>query len=320
MSDDWSEHVGCVERETDEAELKNRGFSTAVISIATVFLIILTFQTFINEGQHTNLVIVEHVDVGFENDLQHSTDTIDFVANYTKEEEKKEEVFIVFVIPIRPSDFERRQVIRETWANRSSWIDFNEKTNTTSPQDEFYRRFAIMFIIADPDLDYKEAAARDKEESDDETTTEERDNASEEKAEDERDISDMLKEESERYGDVYDVDGLDEGYRMIKYKVLWGMRQSLVLYNATYLIKTDGDILVNLPVLIRRLKLASRTDLYTGYCGRHALPPVVTKYLETHDIPNWRYCSGGGYILSRDVVERTMELSREATRTKGSCS
>eukprot|EP00116_Pleurobrachia_bachei_P014945 sb/3475207/ len=121
---------------TDEAEpeLNNRRFSTALISTTAVFLIILSFQTFFNEGgPHSNLVIIDHAK--FENDVQQII-TIDAVTNYTKEEEKKEEVFIVFVIPIRPTDFERRQVIRETWANRSGWMDFEEKTNTTSPQDE----------------------------------------------------------------------------------------------------------------------------------------------------------------------------------------
>eukprot|EP00116_Pleurobrachia_bachei_P010956 sb/3471218/ len=103
---------------------------------------------------------------------------------------------------------------------------------------------------------------------------------------------------------------------MIKYKVLWGMRQSLVLYNATYLIKTDGDILVNLPVLIRRLKVASRTRLYTGSCYSHNLEPTLKEYMKTHGniTNNWMYCSGGGYILSRDVAERIMELSREVGR------
>eukprot|EP00116_Pleurobrachia_bachei_P004806 sb/3465068/ len=300
-----------------------RGFSTAAISTAVIFLVILSFQTLINERVfHINHVIVEHIDVKFEIGEQHNI-TIDVITNDTKEEEKKEEVFIVFVIPIRPTDFERRQVIRETWANRSSWIDFNEKSNTTSPQDEFYRRFAIMFIIADPDLEYKEAAAaRDEGESDDETvetSEEDGDNASEKEAEDELDVSELLKEEAERYGDIYDVDGdvdgLDEGYRMIKYKVLWGMRQSLVLYNATYIIKTDGDILVNIPVLISRLKLANRTGLYTGACYAHRLEPDVREYMQIHGrFPNWKYCLGGGYILSRDVVERIMELSREVAR------
>eukprot|EP00116_Pleurobrachia_bachei_P005336 sb/3465598/ len=297
------------------------GFSTAAISTAVIFLVILSFQTLVNERVfHNNLVIVEHVDVKFEYGEQNNI-TIDVITNDTREEGKKEEVFIVFVIPIRPTDFERRQVIRETWANRSSWIDFKEKSNTTSPQDEFYQRFAIMFIIADPDLEYKEAAAtRDEGKSDDETTEtseeeENGDNISEEEAEDEPDVSELLKEEAEKYGDIYDVDGLDEGYRMIKYKVLWGMRQSLVLYNATYIIKTDGDILVNIPVLIRRLKSANRTGLYTGACYVHRLEPDVREYMQIHGrFPNWRYCLGGGYILSRDVVERIMELSREVAR------
>eukprot|EP00116_Pleurobrachia_bachei_P019451 sb/3479713/ len=297
-----------------------RVFSTAVISTSVIFLIILSIQLWINEGQQNNLLVVEHVDVKFEYGEQRNI-TIDAKTNDTKE--NKEEVFIVFVIPIKPTDFERRQVIRETWANPSSWIDFNEKTNTTFPQDEFYRRFAIMFIMADPDLEYK-AASRDKEESDDETTEKgEEGEEGEEEAEDEPDISELLKEEAERYGDIYDVDGLDEGYRMIKDKVLWGMRQSLVLYKATYIIKTDGDILVNMPVLIRRLKLASRTGLYTGACYVHIIEPTVREYLKTHGIktygrfPNWKYCLGGGYILSRDVVERIMELSVTLSREVG---
>ena len=109
-----------------------------------------------------------------------------------------------------------------------------------------------------------------------------------------------LEKEMSEHQDIYIVQGLQERRTVLKYKVLWAMKQSLYRFNYTYLLKTDDDVLVNLPVLLNQLIALPRHHLYTGACQM--------RYGGFSGYPTYSYCSGGGYVLSRDVVEEMQDL------------
>ena len=111
--------------------------------------------------------------------------------------------------------------------------------------------------------------------------------------------SEEFKKEMKEYNDMYIINGLTEGRIVLKYKVLWGLKRSLT-FDYDFFIKTDDDIFVNLPLMIMSLMASSRARLYTGSC--------MHVYGGWGKYPRWLYCSGGGYILSRDVVEEIQRL------------
>eukprot|EP00116_Pleurobrachia_bachei_P004186 sb/3464448/ len=219
----------------------------------------------------------------------------------------KEDVFFVFVIPTMAKHREIRDAIRATWMNTTAWGAVQNSNNTnasnntsnnstsnnstnntrisddnitsrqyTPEEEEHFKKFKVMFIVAET------------EQGEDEETKE------------------QVRNEAEEHGDIFMITGLDEHRTVLKYKVIWGFRQSLALFNYSYVIKTDDDIMVNLPYLINLLKGQPRKSLYTGNCAMG--------YGGFHGFPHWKYCSGGGYIISRDVVERMMQLPRKVHR------
>ncbi|MCP4262332.1 MAG: hypothetical protein GY774_33255 [Planctomycetes bacterium] len=109
---------------------------------------------------------------------------------------------------------------------------------------------------------------------------------------------DFLREVAE-HDDMYIIEGLEEGRVALKYKVLWSFEQSLRQFNYQYFVKTDDDIFLNLPLMLWSL-MTSGTRLYTGSCSH--------EYGGFQEYPIWRYCSGGGYVLSRDVVQEIQRL------------
>ena len=116
-------------------------------------------------------------------------------------------------------------------------------------------------------------------------------------------LSDELREEMDKHQDIYIVNELQEQRTVLKYKVLWALEYSLNHFKYTYFLKTDEDILVNFPPLYEKLASSARRRLYTGSCHQ--------EYGGFAGYPVWQYCSGGGYVLSRDVVEAMMRLPEE---------
>ena len=165
---------------------------------------------------------------------------------------------IVFVIPTHPSKITIRQAIRETWANVSAW-------SLLANEDGDKIKIKVMFVIGALESDSYSAE---------------------------------FEEELSQNDDIFVVSNITEGYYSLRYKVLWGMEYSYQHYKFDYLVKTDDDIIVNLPVLIEALSSLTPGLRYTGNCNR----AVGSKP------QRWKYCSGGGYILSRDLIGHILKL------------
>lgn len=119
------------------------------------------------------------------------------------------------------------------------------------------------------------------------------------------------KKESEIYGDMVHADYHEHFWNM-SYKVGMGFEWSVKYCSFHYLLKSDDDVFVNTFGLMDYLSkfTTPRKKLYTGNImvgsvvlrnGRYGVSPE-----EYNDTVYKPYCSGGGYILSRDVVEEFM--------------
>ena len=114
----------------------------------------------------------------------------------------------------------------------------------------------------------------------------------------------FLKEVSET-DDIYLTD-IEEDRRNLPEKLLCGMKKSVELFNYTYFVKVDHDTLIDLPNLIRGLVKSQRKNLYTGYCKKMLRSTAYKR--------KFLYCLGGGYILSRDLVEKISLLEVNMTQ------
>ena len=114
--------------------------------------------------------------------------------------------------------------------------------------------------------------------------------------------SEQIMEEVSLNDDIYLMNEL-EARKGLKSKVLWGMKESVKRFRYDYLIKIDHDTLVDLPHLVKRIQWLRKEKLYTGSCLNRLKTRVI----------NIRYCQGGAYILSRDVVEKIASLSDDET-------
>ena len=184
-------------------------------------------------------------------------------VNFDHIEVKKEDYFVVFVIPTMAHKVQSRETIRATWANMTAWSGLDPLREQYS-----YFNFKIMFIIGD--------------------------------MRDDEPYSQEFLDEASKHNDIFIVSGLVEHRLVLKYKVLWALKRSQHLYNYKFLIKTDDDILVNLPQLMVKLNTVGRHMTYGGECFQ--------RYGGFSGYPRWVYCSGGGYVLSYDMVSSLFKL------------
>ena len=171
---------------------------------------------------------------------------------------EKENFFIVFVIPTLPKKREIRDHIRKTWANVQSWSLLKE-------EEAVKKKIRVMFVCGS--LSSKNYSAE-------------------------------FREEVSKNDDMFIIKNITEGRNALRYKVMWGMRYSHQHYNFEYLVKTDDDVIVNLPKLISDLSKFPRGYYYLGRCGNNVGKPPQ----------HWHYCSGGGYVLSRDLITEIVNL------------
>ena len=126
---------------------------------------------------------------------------------------------------------------------------------------------------------------------------------------DNHDEMSKVKKESEIYGDMVQAEYHEHFWNM-SYKVAMGFEWSVKYCTFNYLLKSDDDVFVNTFGLMDFLSkyTTPKKKFYTGNImvgsvvlrnGRYGVAPE--EYNETFYKP---YCSGGGYILSRDVVEK----------------
>lgn len=117
------------------------------------------------------------------------------------------------------------------------------------------------------------------------------------------------KKESEIYGDMVQADYHEHFWNM-SYKVAMGFEWSMKYCSFSYLLKSDDDVFVNTFGMMDFLSkyTTPKKKFYTGNImvgsvvmrdGRYAVSPE--EYNGTVYKP---YCSGGGYVLSRDVVKK----------------
>ncbi|CAL8403704.1 unnamed protein product [Boreogadus saida] len=129
-------------------------------------------------------------------------------------------------------------------------------------------------------------------------------------------IQQQVMEESKEYGDLLQSDFLD-CYKNLTIKTMV-MMEWLQTYctNATYAMKIDSDMFLNVPNLISMLSTAKKENYLTGLVAHGAavlrskstkwyLPPSV--YPESQYPP---YALGLGYVLSLDLPKKIVEASR----------
>ncbi|XP_027489163.1 beta-1,3-galactosyltransferase 2-like, partial [Corapipo altera] len=126
----------------------------------------------------------------------------------------------------------------------------------------------------------------------------------------------VLREEDELHGDLLQQDFLDT-YNNLTLKTLMGLEWvSRFCPNATYVMKADTDVFLNLGFLVRRLLLPPKRDFATGYVYRDTGPlrsPAYKWFVPREVYPNDTYppyCGGPGYVLSGDVALRVFAAAQ----------
>ncbi|KAI3377288.1 hypothetical protein L3Q82_008490 [Scortum barcoo] len=129
-------------------------------------------------------------------------------------------------------------------------------------------------------------------------------------------LRDQLLQESKEHGDLIQSDFLD-CYKNLTIKTMV-MLEWLDAYcsGATYAMKIDSDMFLNVPKLIEMLLTAPRTNYMTGLVARGA--PVLRDRSSKWYLPPElyaaaqypRYALGLGYVLSLDLPKKLVEASR----------
>ena len=174
--------------------------------------------------------------------------------------------FMIIVIPSMPESNNYRNYLRHKWLNMSCW-----GSHEFEGIDKQYLDFKLMFVIGKDEFE--------------EYTVE-------------------FLEEMSKYDDIVLIDKV-ESKKILKDKVLWGMRKSIELYDYKYFIKIDHDTLIDLPHLAKGIQTLPEKNVYTGACKSIIHHGRYKK--------SFSYCVGNAYILTRDVVEKIAMLTEEET-------
>ncbi|XP_078661721.1 beta-1,3-galactosyltransferase 1-like [Branchiostoma floridae x Branchiostoma belcheri] len=121
-------------------------------------------------------------------------------------------------------------------------------------------------------------------------------------------------EEGRRYGDIVQMDSY-ESYENLTLKTISALKwTSMNCRQAKFVMKTDDDVFVNYPRLVRTLANfrhnAEEKNLMLGCVVSWAFPvrtPGKKWYMDTEIFPRWLYppyCIGSGYVMSSDVAHR----------------
>lgn len=128
--------------------------------------------------------------------------------------------------------------------------------------------------------------------------------------------------ESERYGDIVQEDFVDS-YRNLTYKAIAGLKWAASFCSrATYILKTDDDILVNWYRLLDYVHKVVEPQ-YGGQglilCNQWLRMKIIREkkskwYIPEEDFPGEYfppYCSGSAFLLSGDMAQAMYEASLE---------
>ena len=180
------------------------------------------------------------------------------------------EIFLIILVTSHSSHFYRRFHIRSTWARDSA----------------FKPRWKTLFLVGKS----KEA------------------NITKLKR-----MEKICKQENALHRDLIKLDFVEDFYNLT-YKLWKGFSWALNNAMFSYLLKVDDDVFVNVPKLLIFLQdpKVPKSKLYAGNCYESARVQRDGKYgISKKDYPNASYpgyCSGGGFVLSRDVAHKIVEL------------
>ena len=198
-------------------------------------------------------------------DRQNESSLIDD-SKFQKGSSNLERHFMIFLVPSTPNSWKFRHSMRTKWLNQSHWREKDFKRI-----DDRHLDFKLMFIIG-KDI--------------------------------EQNYSQGFLEELSQNNDMYLMD-LPESRKILKEKVLFGIKESIKRFDYDFLIKFDHDTLVDLPRLGFGVPKLSKENLFTGSCGYRLWSKTLSRSIH--------YCSGGAYILSRDVIEKIAALNETET-------
>ncbi|XP_066468776.1 beta-1,3-galactosyltransferase 1-like [Tiliqua scincoides] len=132
-------------------------------------------------------------------------------------------------------------------------------------------------------------------------------------------LQNILEEESVLYRDIIQQDFLDT-YNNLTLKTLMGMEWiSKFCPNATYVMKADSDIFLNVKYLVFQLlqpHLPPKKDYITGYIYRNTKPirnKAYKWYVPKEVYPNNSYPpypGGPGYVLSGDLAKKIYQVAQ----------
>ncbi|XP_009463060.1 PREDICTED: beta-1,3-galactosyltransferase 2-like [Nipponia nippon] len=125
-----------------------------------------------------------------------------------------------------------------------------------------------------------------------------------------RELRPVLEEESLLYHDILQQDFLDT-YNNLTLKTLMGMEWvSKHCPNASYVMKADHDVFLNLGYLVHRFLVPPKQNFMTGYIYRNTGPlrsKAYKWYVPREVYPNNTYppyCGGPGYVFSGDLASK----------------
>ncbi|KAM9360343.1 beta-1,3-galactosyltransferase 2 [Symphorus nematophorus] len=129
-------------------------------------------------------------------------------------------------------------------------------------------------------------------------------------------VQEQLEEESRRHADIIQMD-FQDSYQNLTIKTMMMMSWlGTHCPNASYAMKVDADIFVNVFFLLRRLRSSPRQAFITGSVisdGRPRRDRSSKWYLSEELYPEdsfpW-YVSGAGYVFSADLASRISWASR----------
>ena len=181
----------------------------------------------------------------------------------------EENVDLIIMLTTRPGAFYNRAAIRNAWGRRDSDI------NQFVLENNIAFKYRTIFIVG-----------RDHDDK----------------------IERLVEDEHKYYGDILRLDYKDK-YENLTNKTLLSLGWFANNCPPNYLLKTDDDCFVNMISLIPWLLKLSPTVKYIG--KKNDFMPVIrdpthrnyvpmSEYAEEYYKP---YCSGGGYMISGDVLK-----------------
>lgn len=118
---------------------------------------------------------------------------------------------------------------------------------------------------------------------------------------DEYEYREKVLEEQRVYGDLLIMNDVEDTYDMLSKKVVRGLQEIYHRYQFHFLLKTDTDVFLVVPRLLEFLQPYSPNKTYIGWKRSFQLQPKEKDYPE--HMREITYMLGGGYLLSRDLVE-----------------